>query len=108
MDYAMILSAVAMLILLAALARVPAPTQYPMVTGGVMAVLTLLSCCAGERPARRELVQHLRDFLRRNLADIRICRIGDPSRTAAFRRAAFFSGSLASSAYSVSEDFRRE
>lgn len=50
-----ILSYAANLILLVALARVPASTQYPMVTGGVMAVSALLSCCTGERPTRREL-----------------------------------------------------
>lgn len=43
------------LILLIALAHVPASAQYPLVTGGVMAISTLLCCFTGNKPSAREL-----------------------------------------------------
>ena len=50
------LSYTANLILLLALAHVPASAQYPLVTGGVMAVSTLLSYFTGSKPSPRELL----------------------------------------------------
>lgn len=44
------------LILLIALAHVPASAQYPLVTGGVMAVSTLLCFFTDKKPTHRELI----------------------------------------------------
>ncbi len=48
------LSCLANLILLIALAHIPASAQYPLVTGGVMTVSTLLSYLTPDKPAKRE------------------------------------------------------
>lgn len=50
------LSYTANLILLIALAHVPASAQYPLVTGGVMAVSTLLACFTQSKPTKREII----------------------------------------------------
>ena len=50
------LSYTANLILLIALAHVPASAQYPLVTGGVMAVSTLLCFFTDKKPTHRELI----------------------------------------------------
>lgn len=57
------LNKVANLLLLLALARLPASVQYPMVTGGVMIVSTLLGYFTPEKPTRRELVAVALSFL---------------------------------------------
>ena len=46
---------VANYLLVVSLSHVDASLQYPMVTGGVMAVSTALSCFTGNKPSRREL-----------------------------------------------------
>ena len=46
----------AMLLLLLALAFLPASVQYPFVTGGVMIVSTLISVCIGEKVTKKELL----------------------------------------------------
>lgn len=47
---------VANFLLLIALAVLPASTQYPMVTGGVMIVSTVFAAVIGQKPCRRELL----------------------------------------------------
>lgn len=49
-------SPVANFLLLIALAVLPASTQYPMVTGGVMIVSTVFAMVIGQKPSRRELL----------------------------------------------------
>lgn len=58
-----LLSQVANLLLLIALAALPASTQYPFVTGGVMIVSTMLCLLAGQKPTRRELLSVFISFL---------------------------------------------
>lgn len=58
-----ILNKVANLLLLIALAHLPASVQYPMVTGGVMIVSTLLAYLTPQKPSRRELVAMLVSFI---------------------------------------------
>ena len=50
-----VLNKVANLLLLIALAQLPASVQYPMVTGGVMIVSTLLAFLTPQKPTRREI-----------------------------------------------------
>lgn len=49
-------SPVANFLLLIALAVLPASTQYPMVTGGVMIVSTVFAMIIGQKPSKRELL----------------------------------------------------
>ncbi len=49
-----ILNRFANYLLLLALVHLPASTQYPMITGGVMVVSTLLSYCTPKKPKARE------------------------------------------------------
>ncbi len=51
-----ILNKVANYLLLVALAHVPASTQYPMVTGGVMIVSTVLGFFTDKKPGIREII----------------------------------------------------
>lgn len=51
-----ILGRVANFLLLLALAVLPASTQYPMVTGGVMVVSTVISLIIGQKPSKREVL----------------------------------------------------
>ena len=51
-----IFNRVANFLLLLALAVLPASTQYPMVTGGVMVVSTLISLFIGQKPSKREVL----------------------------------------------------
>ena len=51
-----VLSCFAYLILLISLSHVPASAQYPLVTGGVMAVSTLISCFTDSKPGVREYI----------------------------------------------------
>ena len=44
------------LLLLIALAVLPASVQYPFVTGGVMITSTLFAAIAGQKPTRQELL----------------------------------------------------
>ena len=50
-------------LLVLALSHVEASVQYPMVTGGVMIVCTLLGLLVGEKPPKRELFAVLVAFL---------------------------------------------
>ena len=51
-----ILNKVANYMLLIALAHVPASTQYPMVTGGVMIVSTILGFFTAKKPSKKEII----------------------------------------------------
>jgi drug/metabolite transporter (DMT)-like permease len=51
-----VLNKIANYLLLIALVHVPASTQYPMVTGGVMIVSTLLGFCTSKKPGIREII----------------------------------------------------
>ena len=53
---------VANFLLVMALSHVDASVQYPMVTGGVMIVSTLLCCFGPKKPSRRELLSVLIGF----------------------------------------------
>lgn len=53
---------VANFLLVMALSHVDASVQYPMVTGGVMIVSTLLCCFGPKKPSRRELLSVLVGF----------------------------------------------
>ena len=53
------LNRAANLILLIALAHVPASAQYPFITGGTMIASTLLSYCTANKPSKRELISVL-------------------------------------------------
>lgn len=53
---------VANFLLVIALGHVDASVQYPMVTGGVMIVSTLLCCLGPKKPSRRELLSVLVGF----------------------------------------------
>ena len=53
---------VANFFLIIALSHVDASVQYPMVTGGVMIVSTLLCCFGPRKPSRRELMSVLVGF----------------------------------------------
>ena len=53
---------VANFLLIIALSHVDASVQYPMVTGGVMIVSTLLCCFGPKKPSRRELLSVLVGF----------------------------------------------
>lgn len=57
-----LLNRVANLFLLLALAKLPASVQYPMVTGGVIIVSTLLAFFSAQKPRRRELAATLVSF----------------------------------------------
>ena len=56
-------SPVANFLLLIALAVLPASTQYPMVTGGVMIVSTVFAMVIGQKPSRREILAVSLSFL---------------------------------------------
>ena len=51
-----ILNKVANYMLLIALVHVPASTQYPMVTGGVMIVSTALGFLTAKKPSAKEII----------------------------------------------------
>ena len=51
-----ILGRVTNFLLLLALAVLPASTQYPMVTGGVMVVSTVIALIIGQKPSKREVL----------------------------------------------------
>lgn len=51
-----IISRVANFFLLLSLAHIPASAQYPFVTGGVMAVSTVICCFTDNKPKKRELI----------------------------------------------------
>lgn len=58
-----IFNKVANYLLLLSLANLPASTQYPMVTGGVMIVSTVLGCFTDKKPSKKELVSVALSFL---------------------------------------------
>lgn len=51
-----VISRVGNFFLLLALAHIPASAQYPFVTGGVMAVSTVICCFTDNKPKKRELI----------------------------------------------------
>ncbi|MBP3330096.1 MAG: EamA family transporter [Clostridia bacterium] len=57
------LNKVANYLLLIALAHVPASTQYPMVTGGVMIVSTVLGFFTPNKPGKREIISLVLAFV---------------------------------------------
>ena len=57
-----VLNKIGNLLLLVALAQLPASVQYPMVTGGVMIVSTLLSYFTPKKPGVREIVSVILSF----------------------------------------------
>ena len=58
-----ILNKVANYLLLIALAHVPASVQYPMVTGGVMIVSTILGFFTPNKPGKREIISLVLSFV---------------------------------------------
>ncbi len=58
-----VLNKVANYLLLIALAHVPASTQYPMVTGGVMIVSTILGFFTPNKPSKREIISLVLSFV---------------------------------------------
>ena len=52
-----------LMILVIALAHVDASVQYPMVTGGVMIVSTLISFFGEDKPSKKELLSILVAFI---------------------------------------------
>lgn len=50
-------------LLLISLAHLPASTQYPMVTGGVMIVSTVLGCFTDKKPSKKELLSVALSFI---------------------------------------------
>ena len=58
-----ILNKVANYLLLIALAHVPASVQYPMVTGGVMIVSTVLGFFTPNKPGKREIISLVLSFI---------------------------------------------
>ena len=58
-----IFNKVANYLLLLSLANLPASTQYPMVTGGVMIVSTVLGCFTDKKPSKKEFVSVALSFL---------------------------------------------
>lgn len=58
-----ILNKIANFILVVALAHVDASVQYPMVTGGVMIVSTLICCFGDNKPSKRELLSVFISFI---------------------------------------------
>ena len=58
-----ILNKVANYLLLIALAHVPASVQYPMVTGGVMIVSTILGFFTPNKPGKREIISLVLSFI---------------------------------------------
>ncbi len=58
-----ILNKVANYLLLIALAHVPASVQYPMVTGGVMIVSTVLGFFTPNKPGKREIISLILSFV---------------------------------------------
>ena len=50
-------------LLLIALAVLPASVQYPFITGGVIAVSSILSAIRGQRPSQREILAVILSFL---------------------------------------------
>ena len=57
-----VLYKVANYLLLIALAHVPASTQYPMVTGGVMIVSTILGFFTAKKPGKKEIISVILSF----------------------------------------------
>ncbi len=57
-----VLNKVANYLLLIALVHVPASTQYPMVTGGVMIVSTALGYFTAKKPGKREIISVVLSF----------------------------------------------
>lgn len=58
-----IFNKIANFLLLISLAHLPASTQYPMVTGGVMIVSTVLGCFTDKKPTKKELVSVALSFV---------------------------------------------
>lgn len=58
-----LLNKVANYLLLVALAHVPASVQYPMVTGGVMIVSTILGFFTPNKPKKREIISLVLSFI---------------------------------------------
>lgn len=58
-----ILNKIANFLLLIALAHVPASVQYPMVTGGVMIVSTILGFFTPNKPGKREIISLVLSFV---------------------------------------------
>lgn len=58
-----VLNKVANYLLLIALANVPASVQYPMVTGGVMIVSTILGFLTPNKPGKREIISLMLSFV---------------------------------------------
>ncbi len=54
---------IANFLLLISLTHLPASTQYPMVTGGVMIVSTVLGCFTDKKPSKKELLSVALSFI---------------------------------------------
>lgn len=57
-----LLNKIANWLLLIALVHIPASVQYPMITGGVIIISTLLSYCTSSKPGKRELLAVVLSF----------------------------------------------